>query len=240
MSYFNIIPVEIVDIVMSKVDDLIEEDFAKIYPDIRLNHDRIFKLRFSYLSNIAKFKHELCEDYVKLSVRSYLHDFFVNGYMCQHFIWNLYHVLEDFDIRGYEIRPAMVPIIIDTYKRNYPKIFLKLKHMETNLDLQHLMVGLHFIHPWILHEANEDRSGLMIRDIDDIFSDVIDEFNYYKEEYVRFIPDVNPDDLDIIFGVILQMVHNYYKENGLDTNILWWATRYINLYKESIKNKLKI
>lgn len=234
-SYFTIIPEEIIDIIISKVNYNVEKIFIEAHPEVKLNHGHILRLRFPYLNSISNVKHDMYEDYITLSKYPDFYNLFVNGYRPYHFISIIFHTIYEFDIQQHEIRPAMVPIIIDAYSHRYPNVYAGLYSKLLKVKLPHFILGLHFIHPFILNEANHDVLGLNIYDIEDIVS-VSEEFESYKEEYDRFIPGVDTNNLDILLGAIFHMVYDYHERYRtiVDPRIQPWSHRYIKLYKESM------
>lgn len=253
MSYFKAIPVELVELIVSKLSDEDEQNLGSAYagykPEDLLYYDQlnVFNMRYPYLAKILNlkrsievdergFKYDLNQDtyndYAVMSRAPFLYNYFVTGRTYPGFIGSLEDALGNFKRDGYDFREPIIPILIDVYRRRYPQIFSQL---DVPVDMRHFIVALYLI------DTNSELLSILTDsqhyDVNNEDIEMLDdEIDNIKKEYEDFIYRSDPREIDGVVGYILKLILNLYQQEGrfIGIDIQDWAMQYINSYRQNI------
>lgn len=236
-TYFQFIPSDIIEIVVSKLTYESEENFDQVVS----GYDRfnVLRLRFPYLSKILKlkrkdFNHNLYKLYVVFSEVDdiSIEEYFVYGSLNVHFVYDLNEAIGDVDRRGYNVRPLLPSILLDVYKRLYPAILQKVNSLGLNIDIHRFIIALFVINVNSLiietlfredHSVNALDPNYFISPIEDI-SELLD----------GFIPRVYFNNITGVLSLLLEMIIEKYDQSGrnVDPHTRAWIRGYTQSYKD--------
>lgn len=253
LTYFRLIPVELVELIVSKLSVEDTESFDGVHsgchPEDILYYDllNVFTMKYPYLAKISNLKRNVgydpsgfgydanvdtFNDYDILTRDDKLHDYFVTGVIYPDFVKHLRSTLKQFQHDGYDVTDPIIPILVDVYSREYPQIFDELN----KVDLGHFAVALYLIDTKTdLLKILTDTQRYHIDFIDEESIDYdIDEIKKKYQNFLTYRDD--PREVEGVVGLLLQMISDKYQRENLviSQNMRDWMGTYIDSYKEKL------
>lgn len=220
MYYFDLIPLDIIEIIVSKLTWM---DERKLFQSVRITVDvlNVFKLRFPYLCKILTLKRNISigkggmiydgnafmyDDYMELYKFSLFCDYFVTGNVSRYMLTSIIAVERSLLRNRYSFKCRLIPIINDMAVKIYPKLF-----SQPN---EKLAIGLYcwdydLVGYLSLYLKDVHYSSLYYQLDINRFSITDEEITDFTKRYKKFVHDDNPLVMLVLITQIIIKVHEH-------------------------------
>lgn len=230
MDYFEYVPSELIELLISKLGRTDEIMFRISYPGLGYDKFNVIRLRYPYLIGLLSLKRsdvtdDLYNIYNLLAMNPATEIYLKNETVSDQLI----KPLSDIHIRSYT-----PPLILDVYRKLYPDIF----NSVTNVNMTRFSIAIHLI--------NIHTNYIKALDTPKYLSSTeyivgIDTIQQMKDKYRYYIENVNDREIDGVLGFIFQYIFDKYKRESkrIDPGLTTWMAGFTtSRYREQMNMPL--